>query len=363
MPTTPSSHGDRPTTRGASRRRARLLAGAALSVVLVATATSAGSGDPAPGPAQQRQYGFALPTYTRDGYGDTRVVEDRLRQIADVGAEWIQITPTWFQSGPDAHEITRAPAGAVWQTPDDAGVRKVIDLAHGHGLKVLLKPHIDLPDAESRGLIRPRDRARWFASYTAFITHYAELAARTGTEQFAVGTELQGVSGERDAWLAVIRAVRDRYPGPLVYAANYEEYPHVAFWDAVDLIGVDAYWPLGTRPTHDVRALERAWKPVRDDLAAFAAERGRRILFTEAGYVSQRGATTAPYSWTISTTPDQAEQAAGYEALLRSFGDESWWAGVFWWVWDVTPHGSQDDPLDYTPRGKAAEEVVRRWWS
>ncbi|MFF3314773.1 hypothetical protein ACFYV5_04590 [Streptomyces sp. NPDC003035] len=363
MPATRGSRDKGLAPYGALARHARRLAGAVLSVVLLATATSGWSGDPGPDPAQQRQHGFALPTYTRDGYGDTRILEGRLREIADVGGGWVQIAPTWFQAGAEADEVTRAPAGAVWQTPDDAGVRKVIALAHERGLKVLLKPHIDLPGGESRSHIRPRDPATWFASYTAFITHYADLAGRTGVEQFAVGTELEGVSGDRDKWLDVIRSVRARYPGPLVYAANYDEYPRVAFWDAVDLIGVDAYWPLSERPTHDVEALERSWRPIREDLAAFAAERGRRILFTEAGYVSQRGSTTAPYSWTISRTPDQAEQAAGYEALLASFRSEPWWAGVFWWVWDVTPHGSQDDVLDYTPRGKEAEKVVRRWWT
>ncbi|MFD5326295.1 glycoside hydrolase family 113 [Streptomyces sp. NPDC127092] len=348
---------------GALTRRARWLAGAVLGVLLLTAVPSGSSTGSLTGPAQEQQRGFALPTYSRDGYDDARALDDRLRHLADVGAGWVQITPTWFQADAGAHEITRAPAGAVWQTPDDAGVRKVIGLAHAHGLKVLLKPHVDLPDAESRGTIRPRDHAAWFASYTAFITHYARLAAGTGVEQFAVGTELEGVSGDRDEWLAVIRAVRADYPGLLVYAANYDEYPRVAFWDAVDLIGVDAYWPLSTRPTHDARALERAWRPIREELAAFAAGRDRRILFTEAGYVSQRGSTTAPYSWTVSTTPDQAEQAAAYEALLAGFRDEPWWAGVFWWVWDVVPHGSPDDALDYTPRGKAAEEVVRRWWT
>ncbi|MFF6777041.1 hypothetical protein ACFY8W_26305 [Streptomyces sp. NPDC012637] len=361
MPVTGRSPRFRPP--GALTRRARCLAGAVLGVLLLAAVPSGSSTDAVPGPVQERQHGFALPTYSADGYDDARVLDDRLRHLADVGAGWVQITPTWFQSSADAHEVTRAPAGAVWQTPDDAGVRNVIALAHAHGLKVLLKPHVDLPDAESRSSIRPRDHAAWFASYTDFITHYARLAAGSGAEQFAVGTELEGVSGDRDEWLDVIRAVRAHYPGPLLYAANYDEYPRVAFWDALDLIGVDAYWPVSSRPTRDVGALERAWRPIREELAAFAAERGRRILFTEAGYVSQRGSTTAPYSWTISTTPDQAEQAAGYEALLSSFRDEPWWAGVFWWVWDVTPHGSPDDELDYTPRGKAAEEVVRRWWT
>ena len=61
----------------------------------------------------------------------------------------------------------------------------MIRLAHDLGLKVMLKPHVDLvrkwwnkwrigttwgddPDA----------RDAWFASYEAFVNHYADIAAR-----------------------------------------------------------------------------------------------------------------------------------------------------------------------------------------
>jgi glycosyl hydrolase family 113 len=174
-----------------------------------------------------------------------------------------------------------------------------------------------------------------------------------------VGTELAGVSGDRAHWLGVIKTVRDRYAGPLVYAATYTEYAKVGFWDAVDLIGIDAYWPLATQPTSDVAVLERAWLPIRTELATFAAKTKRRIVFTEAGYTSQRGTTTAPDSWTLSHEPDQVEQAAAYQALLASFDNQDWWAGVFWWV---PKESSETQGLGYAIYGKAAEAVLRKWW-
>ena len=215
---------------------------------------------------------------------------------------------------------------------------------------------------DSRCYIHPSDPASWFAFYRAFIGHYARLATRTRAEQFAVGTELAGVSADRASWLDIISLVRVEYSGPLVYAANYDEYSQVAFWDAVDLIGVDAYWPLSQQSTVDVSQLQRAWLPIRTELAAFSAKADRRILFTEAGYTSQRGATTAPYSWRVSHLPAHAEQAAGYQALLTSFSEQDWWAGIFWWAWTV-PSTDEDPALGYSPHGKAAERVVRRWWT
>lgn len=316
-----------------------------------ASGTATGGPD---GGTEQR--GFALPTYSRDGYGSAAAAT-HLGQIADSGAGWVQLNPTWFQDSPRDAEIL-----AGEETPSDASLVAAVAEAHDVGLRVMLKPHVDLVDGTHRGEIDPADPTAWFASYRSFIGRYADLAARSGVDQFVVGTELEGVSDDRQAWLEVVGAVRARYSGPLLYAANYDEYRGVAFWDALDLIGIDAYFPLADRPTADATALESAWRPIRADLQELAAQADRQILFTEAGYTSQHGSTTAPYSWTISTRPDQAEQAAGYEALLTAFYGQPWWAGVHWWYWAVPLEENPNDPLGYAPRGKAAEDVLSNWW-
>lgn len=325
-----------------------------LGLTAFATACSLGAGD---SQVLGQQRGFALPTYAQDGY-DTVHISSYLYQISDIGAEWVQLNPTWYQAGAHASEVAPTP-----QTPSDSSIERVILLAHEAGLKVLLKPHVDLTDGMSRGAIRPDDRPAWFASYEAFIGHYADLAARTKVDQFSVGTELAGISDDRTGWLGVVKVVRARYTGPLLYAANFDEYRTVQFWDALDLVGVDAYWKLTDQPTTDVTRLQEAWGHIQVDLRGFAAQTGRKILFSEAGYTSQRGTTTAPFKPRVSSTPDQAEQAAAYQALLTSFQDQPWWAGVFWWYWAVPLDHSANDALSYTPHGKAAENVVRGWWS
>jgi hypothetical protein len=347
------------STRGVSAVSV-LAGGVVIALVLTPGVARDGSVPARPAPdGGLAQRGFAMPAYSPEGYRSPET-SGYLHQIAAVGARWVQIDPTWYQD-----HIHTSTIAASSRTPSDAAVEWVISVAHQIGLKVLLKPLLDLlPDGGVyRGTIRPADRSAWFGSYATFIGHYAQLAARLRVEQFAIGTELAGVSEDRAGWLGVVEAVRSRYQGPLVYAANFDEYRRVVFWDAVDLVGIDAYWTLSQRPTADAGALRRAWHPIVRELAAFAARTGRRILFTEAGYTSQRGSTTAPWSWTTSTTPDEAEQAAAYEALLASLDGQSWWAGVFWWVWAVPPGDDTSDPLGYTPHGKAAESVVRRWWT
>lgn len=310
------------------------------------------------GPSPGEQLGLVLPTWERDGYSatDTR---GAMHEIADVGANWVQIVPTWYQQGRSSAEISPTDSSVA-----DADLRLAVGLARSEGLQVLLKPHVDVLDGSDRSLIDPTDRDAWFRSYREFITHHADLAQELGVEQFAVGTELSALSPDRDRWLSVIEAVRSRYGGQLLYAANHSEFAAVAFWDAVDLVGIDGYWALSSQPTTDRAQLDRALTAIRDDLAAFSARVDRRILFTEAGYPSQVGAATAPWNAHQSRQPAQAEQSAAYEALLATFHGQPWWAGVFWWTWAIQHRHEIDPPesLDYSVRGKLAESVLRRWW-
>jgi hypothetical protein len=303
------------------------------------------------------QRGFALPTWQGGGY-DGPQVEQNFREVKEVGATWVQLTPMWSQETRNSSKIARTP-----RTVSDSGLERAITLAHQQGLKVFLKPHVDLPNPgqDSRNNIRPDNREAWFASYTAFIGHYAAMAERLGAEQFAVATELSSLTDDQAAWLQVIRTVRAQYHGTVLYAAG-PDYARVPFWDAVDMIGIDAYWPLSKASTSDVQVLQQSWKSIRDELAALSAKYDRKILFTEAGYTSQEGTTTDPSNWRISTTPNQTEQAAAYQALLATFSDQPWWAGVYWWVWNALPDTAAES-RDFSPRGKDAEWVIRGRWA
>ena len=303
------------------------------------------------------QRGLAIPTWTRNGYADPSLRRD-FQQILDVGADWVQLTPTQYQD--DLHSSRIGPTG---QTVDDADLEGAIRVAHDAGLRVLLKPNVDVTGLPgNQGNISPHDPGAWFANYTPMIVHYADIAERLRVDEFSVGTELAGLSADRSAWLELVHTVRQHYTGPLLYSASHGEYRKVAFWDALDLIGVNAYWPLSRRPTHDVSLLRSAWSPIVQELALFAAAHHRQIVFTEVGYISAQGTTTKPYSWTVSKVPDQAEQAAAYSALLSAFQGQQWWDGVYWWVWVALPDATGNDEADFSARGKAAERVLRQWW-
>ncbi len=105
-------------------------------------------------------------------------------------------------------------------------------------------------------------------------------------------------------WRRLIRAVREQFRGRLTYAANFDQYRSVGFWSELDLVGINAYFPLrgDLEPRGDDELLagfERSW---RRELRAIDAHRRaiglaeRPVLFTELGYTRARGATLEPWA-------------------------------------------------------------------
>jgi ligand-binding sensor domain-containing protein len=307
--------------------------------------------------------------YTAWARGQLSTAEsDRaLANLADTGANWVSIVIFGYQETYTSTAVTRDPS----RTASDADVIRAVDSAHELGVQVMLKPHVDLrhdPD-HWRGNIGESftDEAQWqewFESYRTFITHYATLAQENGVEQFCVGTELVGTSHREAEWREIVADVRERYERPVTYAGNHgTEDVDIAWWDAVDLIGVDAYYVLTDKTDPTVEELKAAWveRGYFDTLAGLAQKHGKQILITEIGYRSADGTIRVPWDWN-ELPLDLQEQADGYQAALEVFWGQPWLAGIYWWNWDVNPQKGGVEDTDYTPYGKPAEEVIRTYY-
>lgn len=204
---------------------------------------------------------------------------------------------------------------------------------------------------------------QWFGAYQVFLLRYAELAESAGAAGLSIGTELRGTVEREHTWRQLAALVRDRFGGWLTYAANWDDFDTVPWWDAVDMAGIQAYFELG-EPGSD-RRLERlaaAWHPIRQRLEAFSARIGRRVLFTEIGYKSHTGATVHPWQWDADGAVDTELQRAAYEAAFRAFWREPWFGGFYWWKWRPLDRRDTDTARDFTPQGKPAEAVLRRYY-
>jgi len=214
------------------------------------------------------------------------------------------------------------------------------------------------------------DWARWFESYGDFILHYARLAEALGIEALCVGTELHGTIHREREWRALISEVRSVYSGQLTYAANwYEEYEQVPFWDALDWVGIQAYFPLAQADHPGRDSIARGWDRWIEDIGQLAADVGRPVVFTEIGYRSAPGAAREPWIWPTrgeSTTDirDLQVQADAFQAFFDRVWPEPWVQGAYVWKWySQRTLMDRDLSRDFTPQGKPAEAVLRRAYS
>ena len=349
----------------------RRAAPGSLALVLVLAGCGATGPSPAAAPpgthkASFRFSGFTHASWWHDEYPSADGQASRAA-LASTRASWAGVLVTWYMQTPDSNLIARD----TLRTPDDDAVVAAISDLHSRGLKVMLKPHVDVEDGTWRGTITPTDPAAWFSSYRAFLTRYAALAEANHVEMFAVGTELATMSGSSYAseWGTTIALVRGAYSGLLTYAANAvtsgDEFTSVSFWQALDVAGLDAYAPLSAATEPSVAELVSGWSagPDGDDMLAafrnFEASIGKPVIFTEVGYKSVAGAASAPWNFDLQGGYDAGVQANCYEAAFETFASEPWFSGLFFWDWEVPPPGALD--TGYSPRGKPAESIFEGW--
>lgn len=300
--------------------------------------------------------GLALaPHY--EGEATPAQLERMVDEIGALGANHLQVVVQWGQHGVASTEI----APYQWGT-DDAQVRAVVAHARRRGLKVLLFPIVRVKDqgpGRWRGTLQPTDRGAWWASYRRFILHYARLAQTEGVEMLSVGSELGSMEDDEARWRSLVAEVRSVFRGGLVYSANWDHFPHVRFWDALDHVGLNAYHPITARDDASEAELAAAWRLTRDKLLVWLAFVDRPLLFTEVGYPSIDGGARRPYHHGATGPVDLEEQRRAFAAFRDTWRGQPGVAGAFVWIWS-----GEGGPTDnrYTPRGKPAAEVLSAWF-
>lgn len=256
-----------------------------------------------------------------------------LRDIKQLGANWVAIHPYATIAADGTVGIRQGDeTPAHWTRP--------IKEAHALGLNICITPHLAYWRS---GFSWPGDIAfetdaewmRFWQGYRAWILTLAE--ACKDADAFVIGTELDKTLHREAEWRALIADVRTIFKGPVTYAANWTDYRRVPFWDALDVIGIQAYFPLSTKEMPTEADIREGWKKTIDELRAYSIAHNRNIAFTELGYNQSYMAAAKPWDYHVDDEGARAIQEMCWRIAFETISAEPRIVGALLWKWFPYP--------------------------
>ncbi len=307
--------------------------------------------------AGERVRGVTISTHGSGRDWGHDVIVPTIAEIRSIGAGWVATHP-YARIGADGS--VRFADFADGEPPEYL-VRPIRE-AHAQGMKILIKPHLAYwgsPFAWRGEIEFDAEQAwqRFFADYERWIVKLAR--ACRAADAFAVGTELDRTVHREARWRAIIDRVRAATPAPLTYAANWTDYRRVPFWDAVDAIGIQAYFPLAERAAPSRQQLRDGWARLMTGLRAYSVARGRHIVFTELGYNRSHQAPVRPWEAHSDGADAEAIQLACLATALEAIEREPRVVGAFLWKWFPGEYGRRGN---FRVDAPAVRALIARHW-
>jgi hypothetical protein len=138
---------------------------------------------------------------------------------------------------------------------------------------------------------------------TAANLHWAKLVYDTSNTN-SYSNYVKRTKSLHQHWTNLIQNTRKLYKGKITYAANFDNYDQVAFWNDLDFIGINAYFKLRRNITEklDNKALAKiitaSWDTIFHDFEQFKDTNNftSPLLFTELGYTYRENSTVEPWA-------------------------------------------------------------------
>lgn len=286
-------------------------------------------------------------------------MEQTLHDLKALGTRWVSIHP---YAG-----VRRDGSVRFRSTVETPYLSRAAQLIADADMKLFLKPHLAYWGSfEWRGAIDfGEDGSAWdrfFDGYTRFIVDQASFAEANDVPLLSVGVEYERTTRFDERWRQIIASVREVYSGQITYAANWDSLHKVPFWDAVDLIGVNAYFPLADRDATDRESVDRAWGKPLEQLSSLSHQHGGKpVVFAEIGYARSPTAASAPWqAGVVDTAPVRALRRTLIDVALVKIEQTPFIAGMFWWKW--IPGNDRWD-RDFSMKDTEAREALTERWT
>jgi hypothetical protein len=305
------------------------------------------------------------------GYGSNAFAQT-LDETSAMGGNWVALTP--FGRVGSLAGLGVDPTFEAQVRDNQLAMRSAIRQAHARGLKVFLVPHLWVESYEWRALIDPKSDIgwlRWAESYSKYVLGWARIAREEQVEMLAAGVELRSwvTTTRAPLFLSYIEKLRAEYPGLLTYSSNWDDAEDTVIWRALDVIGINAFFPLADKPGATLSELRDGGKRVAEKVKALGAKWQKPVMFSEVGYTTRKDPAVEPWLWPDSMKNvqlSQLDQARAYHGLLSEVlapaaaDDAESFLGFFVWRTYSDPNDvSQEPEFGFSPRGKLSELVVR----
>lgn len=312
-----------------------------------------------------RGFNFAHEGYQiYNGYG-SKLARRSLEKLEGLGTNAIAIVPYGFQRNAKQASFLSMQHGAG--SENDESVIFAHAQAQQLGMYTLLKPQLWISGAWPGEVEMPND-AEWqmfFDHYYRWIRHYALMAEMYHFDALCLGVEFSKATLQQpEHWRSIIRRIRGLYSGPITYAANWgEEFEQLSFWEELDFIGLNCYYPLSSEEKPSKNKLKNAFAEVLQKAEKVSRKYHKPLVFTEVGFRSVQHSWKNPHAEAEGRPYDPECQRICYEVLFEGIEGKDWIDGLFLWKWPSYLGHEDGNPIGFTPSGKPAELVVQNWFS
>lgn len=298
-----------------------------------------------------------------DGYLSKQATKSIEKQV-ELACNAMAIVPYSYMSDHLKPNPLRIPDQASQE--NDEGVIHSAYEAKLRGMKTMLKPQIWFRGSWP-GALEMQSAEDWqlfYKYYHSWIRHYALLAEIHEIDMLSLGVEFVKSTLSHEAeWRKIIRSVRGIYQGQLTYSANWgDEFEKISFWDDLDFIGLNSYYPLSKSPEAKERELRASFEKIKRTIKAVSDRFQKPVVFTEIGFRSIKAPWINPHAEDSHEFYEE-DQDLCYRIVMEGIQNESWYGGILWWKYPsyLGYKGQQNN--SFTPNNKLAEESIRHWFA
>ena len=298
-----------------------------------------------------------------NGYG-SKMAARSLDRVHELGSNAIAIVPYSWMGDPKIPTMFRFSQRSG--SENDESVINTISSAKEKELYTLLKPHVWISNSWP-GEVEMDSEADWevfFQNYYQWISHYALMAEMHKVDALCIGVEFSKATLAQDKhWVKLIDRLRRIYHGNLTYAANWgEEFENLRFWDRLDFIGLNCYYPLSTNQNASQKELQQGFAAILERIENVKSMYDKPVVITEIGFRSVETPWIQPHEEAGEKKFDENAQAESYRAVFEILDNSPVVDGILWWKWPTNMRSGNIEDRRFVPTGKQAEEVIEKWF-